>query len=137
MTIILLVTYEFGKTIRNKIVNFKEAANSFNSIYVGQDVSFCLKTNQCDWADYPICDPHHKQIITGDLLIVENNELRELLAKSSNYNELPKIKFSKALIEIATAADSCIAAIKLKTNCTTSNFKPRKEKVLAKVKEKV
>ena len=56
MTITVLVTYEFGKTIRNKIVNFKEAANSVNSIYV---------------------DPHHKQIITGDLLIVENNELRE------------------------------------------------------------
>ena len=40
------------------------------------------------------------------------------------------------LIEITTALDTFIEAMTLKTNYTTSNFKPRKEKVLAKVKKK-
>ena len=39
------------------------------------------------------------------------------------------------LIEITTALDTFIEAMTLKTNYTTSNFKPRKEKVLAKVKK--
>ena len=46
------------------------------------------------------------------------------------------MNFSKVLIEITTAFDSCIEAMVLKTN-TSSNFIPWKEKVIAKVKEKI
>ena len=62
--------------IRNKILNYKEAVNS---IYVDEEVFFCLNTDQCDCADSSVWDPHHKHIITGDLLIIKNNKLRTIL----------------------------------------------------------
>ena len=40
----LTLTYQLGKTIRNKILNYKETVNS---IYGDEDISFCLNTDQC------------------------------------------------------------------------------------------
>ena len=65
-----------------------------------------------------------------------NKKLKKLLRKSPNYTEPRTMNFSKVLIEITTAFDSCIEAMVLKTN-TSSNFIPWKEKVIAKVKEKI
>ena len=42
------VTYQPGKMIRNKILNCKDAVSS---IYVDEDVSFRLTTDQCDMID--------------------------------------------------------------------------------------
>ena len=59
------------------------------------------------------------------------------MKKTSNkgpcYREPQTINFSKALIEITTAIDTCIEAMTLKTKYTTSNCKPWKEKVLVKL----
>ena len=111
--------------IRNKILNYKEAVDS---IYA-DDVSFCLSTDQCHCADSSFCDPHHKHIITGDLRITKINKLSKLLTKGPDYREPRTINFSKALIEIATALDTCIEPMSLKTEYTTSNYKPWKQKV--------
>ena len=47
------------------------------------------------------------------------------------------INFSKALIQITTAIDTCIEPMALKTKYTQSNFGPWKQNVLAKVKIKI
>ena len=52
----------------------------------------------------------------------------------TNYGQPQTIKFSKTLFEITTPLDTYGKAMPLKTKYTTSNFKPRREKVLAKVK---
>ena len=39
------VTYQLGKTIRNKILNYKETVSSIN---VDKNVPFCLNTDQCN-----------------------------------------------------------------------------------------
>ena len=64
MTAILLL--RTSETIRNKILKYKEVVNS---LYVDEDVSFCLNDDdQYDSADSSFCDSHHhKHIITGDL----------------------------------------------------------------------
>ena len=72
------VTYQLRKTIKNKILNYKEA---ISSIYGDEDVSFCLNTDKCDCAYSLFCDPHHKHLIGGDLKIIKNNKLRKLLTK--------------------------------------------------------
>ena len=48
---------------RNKIVNYKEVANSN---YVDEDVSFSLNTAQCNCADSSFCDPHHKHMTNDE-----------------------------------------------------------------------
>ena len=130
-----VVTYQLGKTIRNKIFNYKETVNS---IYVDEDVSFCLNTDHCDRADSSLRDPHHhKHIITVDLQIIKNNKLRKFITKGPNCREPRRINFSKALIEITTAPDTFIEAMTFETKYTTSSFKPWKEKLLAKMKERI
>ena len=62
------LTYQLSKTIRNKIVNYKEAVNC---LHVDEDVSFSLYTDQCDCADSCLCGPHHKHIIAGDFRIIK------------------------------------------------------------------
>ena len=78
-----IVTYQLGKTIGNKILNYKEA---MNYLYGDQDVSFCLNTDQCGCAISSFCYPHHKYIITGDLQIIKSNKLRQFLTKGSTFN---------------------------------------------------
>ena len=114
------VTYQLGKTIRNKILNYKEAVNS---IYGDEDVSFCLNSDQCDYADSSFCDPRHKHIITKDIRIIKNKILRKLLTKGPNYRQLQTINLSKALIEITNALHTCIESMMLKTKYATPNLK--------------
>ena len=47
------------------ILNCKEAVNP---IYDDEDGSFSLNIGQCDCTNSSLSDPHHKHIITGDLL---------------------------------------------------------------------
>ena len=100
---------------------------------------FFLNTDDyCDTSDSSFCDPHHHEhIITWDLWIIKNNKLRKLLTKAPNYREPRTINVSKALIEITTAPGTFIKAMTFKPKNTVSSFKPWKEKLLAKMKEKV
>ena len=78
------VTCQLGKPIRNKILKYKEAV-SF--MFVHEDASFCLNTDQCYCAYSSFCNPNHKHIITADLQIIKNSKLRKLLTKDPNYGE--------------------------------------------------
>ena len=100
-----------------------------------KDVSFCLITDQCGCADSSFWGSHHKYIIAGNLRIIKNSKLRKLLTKSPNYREPRTINFSKALIDVTIALDTCTESMTLKTKYATSNFKPWKETVLTKVEK--
>ena len=99
----------------------------------------CNFLSQCwsNCADYYLCDPHHKHIFTGDVQIIKNNRTKKFLTKGRNYRATRTINFSKALIEIATALDTWIESMTLKTKYSTSNIKTWKEALLVKVKEKI
>ena len=60
----LTITYQLGKTIRMKRLNYKEAVNS---IYLDENFSFCFNADQRDCAGSSFCDPHLNHIITRDL----------------------------------------------------------------------
>ena len=64
MTTILMLHTDLVKRLEIKY-------ESCHSIYIDEDVPFCINTNQCDCADSSICDPHHQHIITGDLQIIK------------------------------------------------------------------
>ena len=114
------------------MLNNKEAVNS---IYLDEDASFYVNTDQYDCVNSSLCDPHHKHIITGDLRITKNKKVKKLLTKGTKYKKTWTMNFSKALTEITSALDTSIEAMTLKY--TTSNFKSWKEKFLANVKKKI
>ena len=128
-----VVTYKLGGTIRNKILNYKDAVES---IYVDDEVSFSLNTTLCECQNSPFCDPHHKHIITGDLRLIENMKLRKLLTKGPNFREPRSLNFSKALKEIELAIDSCIESLSSKTG-DVDQLQAWKNMVISKVRERI
>ena len=75
--------YKLRKTIRNKILNNKDAVNS---IYADEKVSFSINTDLCHYEKLRVCNSRHKYITTGNLIrIIENIMLRKL----SNQGFLP------------------------------------------------
>ena len=129
-----VVTYKLGSTIRNKILNYKETVDS---IFVDDEVSFTLNSEPCDCLNSPFSDPHHKHIITGDLRIVHNAKLRQLLTKGPNFREPKSLNFHKALRDIRLAIDSCIDNLVTKTKHKSHVFNEWKRKIVSKVEDKI
>ena len=128
------ITYKLGKTIRNDILNYKEAVNS---IYTDDEASYSINTDQCDCETSIFCDPDHKHVITGDLRLVKNNKLRKLMTKGPNYREPRSLNFSKAFHEISDSLTTFIRNNTIKYNMNESDFQSWKESILKKVRNKI
>ena len=72
-----------------------------------------------------------------DVFCDDRKKKKKKKKEGPNYKEPRTVNFSKTLTEVTTTLDTCIEALTLKIKYTTSNFKPWKEKVLAKVKENI
>ena len=75
------ISYRYTKTIRSKIVNYKNPD----------------KNARCHCSEYPqeYIDAHH--IITGNLNIIDNKELRDLISKGLNFRENQRPDKSKSV----------------------------------------
>ena len=54
----------------------------------------------CKCTTSPFTDPNHGHIVTEDILIVQNNELRKMLCKGPKYRKPVSINFSNCKTEI-------------------------------------
>ena len=129
-----VVTYRLGGTIRNKILNYKDAVNS---IYTDEEISFPLNTDPCECEQSAFCNSDHKHIITGDLRIVENSKLRKLLTKGPNYRQPKSINLNKAKKEIITALNQCIENLAIKTKNNVASFQTWKETIINKLETRL
>ena len=90
------VVYKYAKPIRNCIFNYKETiANLDVQYFIDNYDSPC----ECENSIY--IDKTHNHIITGNLNIVENVKLRNLLKQGPQFREQPsKINFKKLYNEV-------------------------------------
>ena len=73
-----IVSDEYTSTVASKIFNFAPALSNFNvSEYLSNP-----QTCQCEESKF--CYEPHGHVITGDLRVIENARLRELVAKNQN-----------------------------------------------------
>ena len=100
-----VVTYRLGKTIRNKVLNFKE---TISSLTLESDNINVVETMVCDCLNSSFCDPYHQHVITGNLNIVQHSALKKLLSKGPNFREKRTINFSKAKSDILSSLDTWI-----------------------------
>ena len=84
-----MLVYKYDKTIRNKIFNYKNTVENYNN----NDE----KNMNCECAASPFIDKNHKHIVTGDLEIIENRRLRQLIEKGPNYREKKHINWKKTV----------------------------------------
>ena len=76
-----IVSYEYTSTVASKLFNFSPALSNLNvSEYFSNPQTF-----QCNESKF--CYEPHGHVITGDLRVIENAQLRELVAKGPKYRE--------------------------------------------------
>ena len=76
-----IASYEYTSTVASKIFNFAPALSNLN---VSEYLS---KSQTCQCKESKFCYEPHGHVITGDLRVIENARLRELVAKGPKYRE--------------------------------------------------
>ena len=84
------IVYTLTKTIRSKMLNHKKFIKALNTKNILDNVN----NLPCICTTPPFTDPNHGHIVTGGILIFQNNKLRKLLCKDPNYREPVSINFS-------------------------------------------
>ena len=83
-----LISYTYTRTIAGKIFNYNKTVSSFDkSIY---------DEMECECTSSAFCYQPHGHVITGDLSIIENEKLQQLIKKGPKFREQNKISWNKA-----------------------------------------
>ena len=122
------ISYSYSKPIRNVILNYKETICDFNP-----------DEFTCTCSKYPsnYLDNHHKHIITGDLGIIENKELRALMKKVLGYLDQQAPNKNKARISFLSGIDVYINKISRQYSIPIVKFTPWKTELLNVISDKV
>ena len=127
------VVYTLAKSIHSSIFNYSEFVESLDIETFIKDSS-CLPCS-CDNSAFR--DDHHNHIITGNLDIVQNPELRQLLMKGPKYREAVPVDFSKARGEIVKGIDGIITTWSTKKSLSKIVFKEWKIKLIKLLDERI
>ena len=82
-----ILSYEYTSTVASKIFNFAPALSILN-------VSEYLSNPQtCQCKEFKFCFEQHGHVITGDLRVIENARLRELVVEGPEYREPNRVSW--------------------------------------------
>ena len=127
------VIYHLTDTIRSKLFNYKEFVQTF-------DVDAFLADNSvlpCDCDNSSFTNHDHGHIISGDLNIVSDVKLRNLLSKGPKYREPLPFSCEKAKEDIILGLNSCIEAWGSKAGVSKAVFDDWKGTILASIDERI
>ena len=103
------VVYSLGKTIRNKILNYKETVSSIDT---NDNIRCSTGIVECDCQKHKdFVDENHGHVVTGGIRIITNSMLRKLISKGPNFREAMSINWNKCQREIEIGLDSSIEQI--------------------------
>ena len=92
---------------------------------------------KCQNYDSIYVDSFHKHIITGNLQIVKNEELRTLMEKGLGYHEQQPPNKSKAYKSFTAGIDAYIYKVSNSTNIPVQKFLSWKSELLSRIKSKL
>ena len=107
------VSFSYSKTIRSAIVNYKETL---------LDPDFGNITCHCDQYLMEYINAHHVHIVTGNVNIVLNKDLRSIFHKEFGYHDQHPCNKILALKAIHTAVDLYINNVSPKLSVHVSGF---------------
>ena len=84
------MSYEYTSTVASKLFNFSPA---FSNLNVSEYFS---NPQTCQCKESKFCNEPHGHVITGDLRVIENAKLRELVAKGPKYREPNRVNWKAA-----------------------------------------
>ena len=88
-----IVTYKLTPPRSTKFFNFNKFVNNLDlDLFLTNPDSLPCKCNNSSFVDR-----YHKDMVTGDLLIIRNNVLRKLFIKGPRYRKVRPINIEKSL----------------------------------------
>ena len=127
------VVYQLTDTIRSKLFNYKKFVQSL-------DVDTFLSDNSilpCDCSQSPFADPNHGHIISGDLGLVTNDKLHNLISKGPKYREPLPFSSEKAKESIINGLDNCINSWCKKEGVPRATFMNWKDIIFSKINDRI
>ena len=121
------VSYKYPKTIRSSIVNYRQT----------HEANLDPQSIQCMCETSSFKDPFHNHVVTGNLDIIQNSELRSLLKKGLNYRDQAPPDKHKAYQAVKTALENYIKKKSNKNTLPESMFQGWKSTILTEVKTKL
>ena len=121
------VSFKYPAPIRSKIVNYRQTQ---------EDI---LDHHQlvCDCANNQFKDSHHHHVVTGNLDIVENSDLRTILKKGLNYRDQTAPNKTKARDAVKKALNNYIKKKSSKVSRPEAMFGEWKASILQAVENKL
>ena len=119
------ISYSYNKSIRSNIVNYRQTIEDPNH-----------QEFECHCDNYPekFIDAHHKHIYTGDMNIVKNNELRNILSKGFGFHDQQPPNKCAAYTSILSGIDSYINKTSEKLSLSVLAFQAWKCEILKRVR---
>ena len=99
--------------------------------------TFGTGLHSCDCSSSEFVDQSHSHVLTGDLRIIENIHLRELIQKGPNYREPRPINWKRCRDTIKTGLDECSERMLSGKDIQSEQMAPWKNEILRKVDEKI
>ena len=121
------VSYKYPKTIRSSIVNYRQT----------HEANFDPNSLHCTCDTNPFKDSYHNHVVTGNLEIIENTELRTLLQKGLNYRDQAPPNKRKAYQAVKSSLLNYIKKKSSKNTLPEIMFDGWKNSILSMVKEKL
>ena len=117
------ISYKYPNSIRSKILNYKDVYDS----------NLDPSTLSCDCSSSRFVDQTHNHIITGDLDIIDNVSLKNLVMKGLNYRDQVPPSIPKTLVSIKDALNIYISKLSEKVHKPVVMFEEWKLAVMSKV----
>ena len=115
------VSFSYSKSIRSSIVNYRQTIS---------DPDHNNVVCHCHEYDSKFVDTTHGHIITGDMCIVENKNLQDLLNRGLGYHEQKAPSKSKARDAFISGVDTYITKTSARTATAEVCFKAWRSKVI-------
>ena len=82
-----IISYQYTNTVANKLFTFSSTLSNLDITNYLSNPQHC----QCNTSKF--CYEAHGHVITGDLMVIENVKLREIVAKGPKYREPNQINW--------------------------------------------
>ena len=116
-----MVVYNLNPSVRSTLFNYKQFVLHLNIDEFLKDPN-SIKCCCCDKYDNSFINNHYGHIITGNLNIVNNERLRQLMLKGRKYQEPKQICFDEAREKIQTSIDQFIERISNEKSIHKNHF---------------
>ena len=94
-----IISYQYTNTVANKLFNFSSTLSNLDITNYLSNPQHC----QCNTSKF--CYEPHGHVIKGDLMVIENVKLRELVAKGPKYRGPNKINWQSTETMISNSID--------------------------------